>query len=71
MTNTEMQDTIHRATMLAYEIGIKEGKKLQSELFWKAVDLNSTSNEIGDLIYLEDLKDALKELTDEKASKVS
>jgi hypothetical protein len=71
MTNTEMQDTIHRATMLAYEIGIKEGKKLQAELFWKAVDLNSTSNEIGDLIYLEDLKDALKELTDEKASKVS
>lgn len=65
MTNTEMQDTIHRATMLAYEIGLKEGKKQESERFWRAIDLNSTGNEHGELIYLSDLKDALEELANE------
>ena len=65
MTNTEMQDTIHRATMLAYEIGIKEGKKQESERFWRAIDLNHTGNEHGDYIYLSDLKDALEELANE------
>jgi hypothetical protein len=65
MTNTEISDTIHRATMVAYEIGIKEGRKLEKELFWKAIDLNHTSNDIGEYIYLDDLKDALRELNGE------
>lgn len=69
MNNQEMSDTIHRATMVAYEIGIKEGRKLEQELFWKAIDLNHTSNNIGEYIYLDDLKDALRELNGEVLSK--
>ncbi len=71
MTNTEMHDTIHRATMLAYEIGVKEGRKQENTRLWKAIDLNSTFNDLGDFIYLNDLKDALEEVSYEKASQVS
>ncbi len=69
MNNEQMSDTIHRATMVAYEIGIKEGRKLEREQFWKAIDLNHTSNDIGEYIYLSDLKDALRELNGEVLSK--
>ncbi len=69
MTSEQMQDTIHRATMVAYEIGIKEGRKLERQQFWKAIDLNHTSNDIGEYIYLSDLKDALRELNGEVLSK--
>jgi hypothetical protein len=69
MSNEEIHDTIHRATMIAYETGIREGRKLENELFWKAIDLNHTSNDIGEYIYLDDLKDALRELNGEVLSK--
>ena len=72
MNNTEMSDTIYRATMVAYEVGIKEGRtqgrKLEREHLLKALDLNSTFNDIGDFIYLDDLKDGLEEIKNVKVS---
>jgi hypothetical protein len=54
--------------MAAFETGIKEGRRLEAERFWKAIDLNSTFNEIGDFIYLNDLKDGLEEIQNVKVS---
>lgn len=65
MTNSEFQETIHKACMAAFETGVKEGRRLEAEHFWKAIDLNSTGNQIGEFIYLEDLRDGLKELQNE------
>jgi len=65
MTNSEFQETIHKACMAAFETGVKEGRRLEAERFWKAIDLNSTGNQIGEYIYLEDLRDGLKELQNE------
>lgn len=65
MTNSEFQETIHKACMAAFETGVREGRKLEREHFWRAIDLNSTGNEHGDLIYLSDLTDALEELQNE------
>lgn len=69
--SNELNMTIHRATMLAYEVGLKEGRKAERDHFWKAIDLNSTSNDIGEYIYLNDLKDALKEIDETKDNKVA
>jgi hypothetical protein len=56
--------------MVAYEIGIKEGKKQghasEREFLLRAVDLNATSNDIGRFIYLDDLNDAIRELDAER-----
>ena len=68
MTNSEFQETIHKACMAAYETGVREGRRLEAEVFWKAIDLNSTFNEIGDFIYLNDLKDGLEEIQNVKVS---
>jgi hypothetical protein len=65
MIDTQLQDTIHRASIVAYQAGVKEGRRLENEFFWKALDLNSTGSEFGDLIYINDLKDALEELANE------
>jgi len=74
MNNTEMSDTIYRATMVAYEVGIKEGRtqgrKLEREHLLKALDLNSTFNDIGRYVYLDDFMDGLREL-DEQETRVS
>jgi hypothetical protein len=68
MTNSEFQETIHKACMAAFEAGVKEGRRLEAEAFWKAIDLNSTFNEIGDFVYLNDLKDGLEEIQNVKVS---
>jgi hypothetical protein len=68
MTNSEFQETIHKACMAAFEAGVKEGRRLEAERFWKAIDLNSTFNEIGDFVYLNDLKDGLEEIQNVKVS---
>jgi len=69
-----MSDTIYRATMVAYEVGIKEGRtqgrKLEREHLLKALDLNSTFNDIGRYVYLDDFMDGLREL-DEQETRVS
>ncbi len=74
MTSEQMQDTIHRATMVAYEVGLKEGRtqgrKAEREHLLKALDLNATSNDIGRYVYLEDLMDGIREL-DEQEARVS
>jgi hypothetical protein len=70
MNNKEMSDTIHRATMVAYEVGKKEGERHALELVRKALDLNSTFNDIGRYIYLDDFEDGLRELN-EQETKVS
>jgi len=74
MTSEQMQDTIHRATMVAYEVGLKEGRtqgrKAEREHLLKALDLNATSNDIGRYVYLEDLMDGIGEL-DEQEARVS
>jgi hypothetical protein len=54
--------------MAAFEAGVKEGRRLEAEAFWKAIDLNSTFNEIGDFVYLNDLKDGLEEIQNVKVS---
>jgi len=68
MTNSEFQETIHKACMAAFKTGVKEGRRLEAERFWKAIDLNSTFNDIGDFIYLDDLKDGLEEIKNVKVS---
>ncbi len=74
MSNAEISDTIYRATMVAYEVGIKEGRtqgrKLEREHLLKALDLNSTFNDIGRYVYLDDFMDGLREL-DEQETRVS
>ena len=74
MSNAEISDTIYRATMVAYEVGIKEGRtqgrKLEREHLLKALDLNSTFNDIGRYVYLDDFADGLREL-DEQETRVS
>jgi hypothetical protein len=56
--------------MVAYEVGIKEGRKQgresEREFLLRAVDLNATSNDIGRFIYLDDLNDAIRELDAER-----
>jgi len=74
MNNTEMSDTIYRATMVAYQVGLKEGqtqgRKAEREHLLKALDLNSTFNDIGRYVYLDDFMDGLREL-DEQETRVS
>jgi len=74
MNNTEMSDTIYRATMVAYQAGLKEGetqgRKAEREHLLKALDLNSTFNDIGRYVYLDDFADGLREL-DEQETRVS
>lgn len=65
--SNELQEAIHRSAMLAFEAG----RRAEREHFWKAIDLNHTSNDIGEYIYLNDLKDALKELDETEANKVA
>lgn len=66
----QLNQAIHRTVMVAYEIGIKEGKKQgresEREFLLRAVDLNATSNDIGRFIYLDDLNDAIRELDAER-----
>jgi hypothetical protein len=60
--------------MVAYEVGIKEGRrqgrKLERKHLLEALDLNSTFNDIGRYVYLDDLMDGLREL-DEQETRVS
>lgn len=70
MNNQELHETIHKAAMVAYEAGKIEGRRVERQLFEKALDLNSTSNDIGRYIYLDDLEDGLRELN-EQETKVS
>lgn len=70
LSREELHETIHRASMVAYEAGKLEGRRVERKLFEKAIDLNSTSNEIGRYIYLDDLEDGLRELN-EQETKVS
>lgn len=74
MNNEQMSDTIYRATMVAYQAGLKEGetqgRKAEREHLLKALDLNSTFNDIGRYVYLDDFMDGLREL-DEQETRVS
>ena len=74
MNNEQMSDTIYRATMVAYQAGLKEGetqgRKAEREHLLKALDLNSTFNDIGRYVYLDDFTDGLREL-DEQETRVS
>jgi hypothetical protein len=67
MSNEEIHDTIHRAAMVAFEAGKKEGERHALELVRKAIDLNSTFNDIGRYIYLDDFEDGLRELNEQEA----
>ena len=68
MTNSEFQETIHKACMAAYETGVREGRRLEAEVFWKAIDLHHTGNQHGDYIYLSDLREALEGIQNVKVS---
>lgn len=66
MTNSEMQDTIHKTTVVAYWVGIKEGRKRERAAILKALDWKAEANQNGQYFYLSDLEDLLKELDAEE-----
>jgi hypothetical protein len=71
MTNSEMQDTIHKTSVIAYWVGIKEGRKRERAAILKALDWKAEANYIGEYFYLADLEDLLKELDDAEQKRVS
>ncbi len=66
MTNSEFQDTIHKTTVLAYWVGIKEGRKRERAAILKALDWKAEGNQHGQYFYLSDLEDLLKEIDAEE-----
>lgn len=66
MTNSEMQDTIHKTSVIAYWVGIKEGRKRERAAILKALDWKAEANQHGQYFYLSDLEDLLKELDAEE-----
>jgi hypothetical protein len=70
MTNSEFQEVIHRACRVAFDTGIKEGRKLEREKILKALDWKAEANKHGEYFYLTDLEDLLRELDNEE-TKVS
>jgi hypothetical protein len=66
MTNSEFQETIHKTTVLAYWVGIKEGRKRERAAILKALDWKAEANQHGQYFYLSDLEDLLKELDAEE-----
>jgi hypothetical protein len=70
MNNSELQDTIHKTTVVAYWVGIKEGRKRERAAILKALDWKAEANQHGQYFYLSDLPDLLEEL-DAKENRVS
>jgi hypothetical protein len=70
MNNSELQDTIHKTTVIAYWVGIKEGRKRERAAILKALDWKAKANQHGQYFYLSDLQDLLEEL-DAKENSVS
>ncbi len=70
MTNSEFQETIHKTTVIAYWVGIKEGRKRERAVILKALDWKAEANQHGQYFYLSDLQDLLEEL-DAKENSVS
>lgn len=74
---SQLQEIIVKSSVAAFnaglkagkEQGIREGRQVERDLFWRAVDLNATSNHIGEFIYLADLKDAIEELDAKRKDK--
>ena len=74
---SELQEIIAKNAIAAFNAGLRSGiqsavetfnkgyevgRQAERDYFWKAIDLNATSNQHGDFIYLADLKDAIEEL---------
>lgn len=66
MTNSEFQETIHKTSVIAYWVGIKEGRKRERAAILKALDWKAEANQHGQYFYLSDLEDLLKELDAEE-----
>lgn len=64
-TQSEFHESIHRALTVAFQAG----RQAERDFFWRAVDLNATSNHLGEFIYLADLKDAIEELDAKRKEK--
>lgn len=56
-----MNDQLQESIALAVKRAFDAGRRYQTNLVWQAIDRASTFNEIGDFIYLDDLKFELQE----------
>jgi hypothetical protein len=56
--NEQLQESIALAIKRAFDAG----RKYESELTWRAIELCSTSNKHGDYVYLDDLKENIEYL---------
>lgn len=69
----ELQEIIVKASITAfntgYRSGLAAGQAAERKFLERAIDLNATSNEIGEFVYLSDLKDAIEELDAERKEK--
>lgn len=65
----ELQEIIAKQAVLAFNQGYEAGRRAERAFLDRALDLNATSNEIGDYVYLNDLKDAIEELDAERKEK--
>jgi hypothetical protein len=68
MTNSEFQETIHKACMAAFQAGLKEGRRVERERILKALDWKADANKHGEYFYLTDLEELLK---DDEETRVS
>ena len=66
---SDLQEIIAKQAVLAFNQGYEAGRSAERDFFKRALDLNVTSNEIGEFVYLSDLKDAIEELDAERKEK--
>jgi len=62
MKSSEFQDTIYKASIVAYSVGIREGRKRERAAILKALDWKADADQIGQYFYLSDLEFLLKEI---------
>ena len=56
-----MNDQLQESIALAVKRAFDAGRRYENNLVWQAIDRASTGNEIGDFVYLDDLKFELQE----------
>ena len=69
----ELQEVIVKSSITAFNAGFRSGlaagKAAEREHLKRAIDLNATSDHIGEFVYLSDLQDAIEELDAERKEK--
>lgn len=62
---SDINGLIHINAMLAFD----QGRKAERALIFKAIDMCTTSNKIGDFVYIKDLIEHLEEVSAEVSTK--